>query len=414
MDRAFTQELMEKTGFPAEARQAFTQAEEQLLSAGQEEALDGAVEFYYENDLSTKLVEPLLEEIAQASGVHLYTVWELFLIQAAKPAREGYLEKGVPEDIVWDTWEDLKYKAIECKNVQGVWGNFVAHWYPIFFSNDIVKLGRLEYENVTYEGEVPYEKNGYVVRPGDKVKSVHIPSSGEPFDQAARLASYKKAYQFFKEELQGGPLVCVCGSWLLYPPYSTTPGGCSARPASCPRSSGPRTPPCGGPIKSGFWRATRRAPALGCCCSTGKKSSTSEAAMETELDLDLLRVFEKEPGSLELYLTLEQRLREMLPAMRRKVGKTEAAFYLRHWFGSASLLAVRRKAQRPSPYLTVSFGLSYPLDSPRVDAKTEPYPNRWTHHVMIGSAEEIDQELLGWLWEAAQFAASKPRKAAGE
>ena len=94
MDRAFTQELMEKTGFPAEARQAFTQAEEQLLSAGQEEALDGAVEFYYENDLSTKLVEPLLEEIAQASGVHLYTVWELFLIQAAKPAREGYLARG--------------------------------------------------------------------------------------------------------------------------------------------------------------------------------------------------------------------------------------------------------------------------------------------------------------------------------
>ena len=45
MDRAFTQELMEKTGFPAEARQAFTQAEEQLLSAGQEAALDGAVEF---------------------------------------------------------------------------------------------------------------------------------------------------------------------------------------------------------------------------------------------------------------------------------------------------------------------------------------------------------------------------------
>ena len=43
MDRAFTQELMEKTGFPAEARQAFTRAEEQLLSAGQEEALDGAV-----------------------------------------------------------------------------------------------------------------------------------------------------------------------------------------------------------------------------------------------------------------------------------------------------------------------------------------------------------------------------------
>ena len=47
MDRAFTQELMEKTGFPAEARQAFTPAEEQLLSAGHVAALDGAVDFYY-------------------------------------------------------------------------------------------------------------------------------------------------------------------------------------------------------------------------------------------------------------------------------------------------------------------------------------------------------------------------------
>ena len=127
MDRAFTQELMEKTGFPAEARQAFTQAEEQLLSAGQEAALDGAVEFYYENDLSTKLVEPLLEEIAQASGVHLYTVWELFLIQAAKPAREGYLEKGVPEDIVWDTWEDLKYKQERSRGVGQLCGPLVPH-----------------------------------------------------------------------------------------------------------------------------------------------------------------------------------------------------------------------------------------------------------------------------------------------
>ena len=225
MDRAFTQELMEKTGFPAEARQAFTQAEEQLLSAGQEEALDGAVEFYYENDLSTKLVEPLLEEIAQASGVHLYTVWELFLIQAAKPAREGYLEKGVPEDIIWDTWEDLKYKAIECKNVQGVWGNFVAHWYPIFFSNDIVKLGRLEYENVTYEGEVPYEKNGCVVRPGDKVKSVHIPSSGSPLTRPPGWPLTKRPTSFSKRSYRAGPW-CACAALGC----CTRPTGASSPP----------------------------------------------------------------------------------------------------------------------------------------------------------------------------------------
>ena len=208
MDREFFAQFLTETHFPPEAADFLLGAYTTLGEKGQQEALEGAVETFYAHELDLKLIEPLIGEKAEEAGLSPYTVWLLFLIQAAKPAREGYLEKGVPEDIVWDTWEDLKYKAIECKNVQGVWGNFVAHWYPIFFSNDIVKLGRLEYENVTYEGEVPYEKNGYVVRPGDKVKSVHIPSSGEPFDQAARLASYKKAYQFFKEELQGGPLGC--------------------------------------------------------------------------------------------------------------------------------------------------------------------------------------------------------------
>ena len=37
----------------------------------------------------------------------------------------------------------------------------------------------------------------------------------------------------------------------------------------------------------------------------------------------------------------------------------------------------------------------------------EPYPNRWTHHVLIGTVEEIDDELLSWIEEAAAFAQSK-------
>lgn len=133
-----------------------------------------------------------------------------------------------------------------------------------------------------------------------------------------------------------------------------------------------------------------------------------------ELGLDIARVFEKEPGALGLYQALEARLREAVPGLALKVGKSQVSFYLRHQFGCASLLAARRKAQRPSPYLTVSFGLAYPLESPRVDAKTEPYPNRWTHHVTVGSPQELDGELLGWLREAADFAAAKPRRAAGK
>lgn len=122
---------------------------------------------------------------------------------------------------------------------------------------------------------------------------------------------------------------------------------------------------------------------------------------------DLYFFFEKSPGALRLYQTLERKLQKILPDMTRKVGKSQVSFYLGHQFGCASLLAVRKKREMPSPYLTVTFGLSYPLEAPRIAAKTEPYPNRWTHHVVVGSVDEIDQQLLEWLVEAAEFAAAK-------
>ena len=59
--------------------------------------------------------------------------------------------------------------------------------------------------------------------------------------------------------------------------------------------------------------------------------------------------------------------------------------------------------------MTITFGLPYRKESVRIDASTQPYPNRWTHHVMIGAREEIDDELLSWIAEAADFAGNKRR-----
>jgi len=219
MNKEFLQLMMEKTEFPAEAKAFLSESADTLISAGQGEALNGAVEFFYENDFSMDLVQPMIQEMAERSGLSPYTVWMLFLIEAAQNAGEAFRQDGVPEEIFWATFSDLRYKAVECKEIHNVWGTFVAFWYPIFYSRDIVKLGRLEYENSTYHWDEPYAKNGFTLKKGDKVKNIHIPSSGEPFDEAARLDSYKRAYEFFKDELNGGPLVCVCHSWLLYPEY---------------------------------------------------------------------------------------------------------------------------------------------------------------------------------------------------
>ena len=127
----------------------------------------------------------------------------------------------------------------------------------------------------------------------------------------------------------------------------------------------------------------------------------------TAMDQDVLFFFEKSPGALSLYQALEEKLQAALPDMTLKVGKSQISFYLRHQFGCASLLAVRRKKDLPSPYLTVTFGLAYPVEHPRIAVKTEPYPNRWTHHVLLTALEEVDDTLMGWVEEAYRFSMVK-------
>ncbi len=76
-------------------------------------------------------------------------------------------------------------------------------------------------------------------------------------------------------------------------------------------------------------------------------------------------------------------------------------------FAAVSFAKVCRAKDRPDPFLTITFGLPYRKESARIDVAVEAYPNRWTHHVMIGAEDEIDGELLSWIVEAAAFAAYK-------
>ena len=58
----------------------------------------------------------------------------------------------------------------------------------------------------------------------------------------------------------------------------------------------------------------------------------------------------------------------------------------------------------------MTLGLSCELKSPRVAVTTEPYPNRWTHHIPVYSPEEVDEELMGWVKEAYEFSLTKGKR----
>lgn len=121
---------------------------------------------------------------------------------------------------------------------------------------------------------------------------------------------------------------------------------------------------------------------------------------------DELLYFDKMPRMLPLYQTLRQRLDSAYPEMTVKITKTQISFRSRYVFAMASL-PWRRVKGWPAEYLLVSFGLSYQKVSPRIAQSVEAYPNRWTHHVIVERAEEIDAELLGWIDEAYQFSIVK-------
>ena len=129
--------------------------------------------------------------------------------------------------------------------------------------------------------------------------------------------------------------------------------------------------------------------------------------MIESLTADELFFFDAKPEALPLYEALRKAVLDRISDARIEVKKTQISFFSRHMFAAVSFTPVRRAKDRPHPFLTITFGLPYRKESPRIDAAAEPYPNRWTHHMVIGAENEIDSELLSWIEEAAVFAAHK-------
>ena len=121
---------------------------------------------------------------------------------------------------------------------------------------------------------------------------------------------------------------------------------------------------------------------------------------------DILAFFHEHAEAFSLYEPLEARLLAF-PGTSIRVQKTQITFSNRHVYACASFLRVRRKAALPDPYLVLTLGMPYPLESGRVAVKTEPYPGRWTTHILLSRPDELDEALFSWAKEAYDFVLNK-------
>lgn len=120
---------------------------------------------------------------------------------------------------------------------------------------------------------------------------------------------------------------------------------------------------------------------------------------------DELQFFAGHGAALPIYTELRSRVFAQWPDVEVRVARTQITFKARYGF---AFVSTRRMGRRcPEVFIIVSFGLHREVSSPRILAASEPYPGRWTHHVIVSDLSEIDGELLGWIAEAHDYALVK-------
>lgn len=212
----YIQNFMDRIGIPLEAKIEMLKVEKKIFSVEIISKIfsESKIELM-NNNISLDETLVTISSFSKELDISEYTLHFVFLMNCTDILLENYKREHIDEQIFWDTMDDFRCKLLECYEVMGVWGTFVAGWFADFLNMKRFALGRFQYEEIFFEGKT-YNKNSIVLNNGDKVYNFHIPSSGKGLDKFVRIASYRKAYDFFGFKDKGGILILVCNSWLLY------------------------------------------------------------------------------------------------------------------------------------------------------------------------------------------------------
>ncbi len=206
----YLNKFFDKFDYPQEAREALLQAYNKIT----EPEFFQQIGLYKTGKIDYTEALKVMENVADKSGVHQFTVKLLFFILLSEHLEKIYEEKDLSEKIFYDSMCDLKYKLLECHGLHGIWGSMTASWFPRFFDVTRFALGRLQFELM--DSWFDYDDEDMHIKTGEHIINVHIPSRGKLLQEDC-LDSYKQAYEFYKEYQKDGVLYMCCHSWLLEP-----------------------------------------------------------------------------------------------------------------------------------------------------------------------------------------------------
>lgn len=182
------------------------------------EQLASKIENYiYKNSFITKLFLNFCCKGKWELCLKLNPMLKLSLVYSFLPTVwNRYKEKGIEEEIFFDTMSDIKIWIDDYKNRTGKDGLYELNWIMHHMNLNLFKIGRLQFQKFFYHFKEPVKNGADETSFGNKVLFVHIPR-GEKLDEKECEKSFEKAKIFFEKYYSDYPSYkFFCHSWLLY------------------------------------------------------------------------------------------------------------------------------------------------------------------------------------------------------
>lgn len=84
------------------------------------------------------------------------------------------------------------------------------------------------------------------------------------------------------------------------------------------------------------------------------------------------------------------------------ISKTQISFGTKYKFAWV-WLPPDKSNKRPKNCIVLTFGLNHRIENEQIVESVEPYPGRWTHHIIIGNRSDLNENVFKWLRQAYAF-----------
>lgn len=115
--------------------------------------------------------------------------------------------------------------------------------------------------------------------------------------------------------------------------------------------------------------------------------------------------FSGQPERLALFQAMERMIQSIGPAIIT-VSKTQISFSTKTQFAWIWMPLPTSK-KRPLHSLILSFGCGRRIEDEQIVEAIEPYPGKWTHHVIIAEEADLTESVREWLREAYHFSKTR-------